>query len=538
MTTVQKPEHESTPARPAPGHHDAPPAHEGPKKGSVLRKIIIVLAIAAFVGFCVWKIYENRNNAAAQGAGPGGPGGGRGGFGGPTAVAAAPVTQRTMPIYYTALGTVTAYNTVTIRSRVDGQLLRVYVTEGQQVKQGQPLMLIDPAPYEAALAVAEGNLARDQATATNARQQATRYDQLYAAGVVSREQAQAQEAAAGQADGAVKADQAQIQTAKVNLSYTRINSPINGVVGLRQVDAGNIVSSASTTGLIVITQMHPISVIFTLPEDQLPEVLKRTRSGQKLQVEAYDRSNTTLLSKGALLTTDNQIDTTTGTAKLKAVFDNNDNSLFPNQFVNIRLVLENRQNAIVIPTAAVQSGTQGTFVYVVKDGNPPADAAAGGTGQAGGQRQGAGGRRNQGQGGGQGAQGQGAQGQGAQGQGGQGQGAPQGPPHYVETRTIKIEATEGTLDIISSGLKPDELVVTDGAERLRNNARVTVRRANPITGSAIMGDGQGGGGRRGQGGAIGAGAPGSTAPAGNNSGQGRGDSSRPRGQRPQGGEQP
>lgn len=534
MTTVQKPEHESTPARPAPGHHDAPPAHEGPKKGSVLRKIIIVLAIAAFVGFCVWKIYENRNNAAAQGAGPGGPGGGRGGFGGPTAVAAAPVTQRTMPIYYTALGTVTAYNTVTIRSRVDGQLLRVYVTEGQQVKQGQPLMLIDPAPYEAALAVAEGNLARDQATATNARQQATRYDQLYAAGVVSREQAQAQEAAAGQADGAVKADQAQIQTAKVNLSYTRINSPINGVVGLRQVDAGNIVSSASTTGLIVITQMHPISVIFTLPEDQLPEVLKRTRSGQKLQVEAYDRSNTTLLSKGALLTTDNQIDTTTGTAKLKAVFDNNDNSLFPNQFVNIRLVLENRQNAIVIPTAAVQSGTQGTFVYVVKDGNPPADAAAGGTGQAGGQRQGAaGGRRNQGQGGGQGAQGQGAQ-----GQGGQGQGAPQGPPHYVETRTIKIEATEGTLDIISSGLKPDELVVTDGAERLRNNARVTVRRANPITGSAIMGDGQGGGGRRGQGGAIGAGAPGSTAPAGNNSGQGRGDSSRPRGQRPQGGEQP
>jgi len=535
MTTLQKPEHESTPARPAPGHHDAPPAQEAPKKGSILRKIIIVLVIAAFVGLSVWKIVDNRKNAATQGAGPGGPGGGRGGFGGPTAVAAAPVMQRTMPIYYTALGTVTAYNTVTIRSRVDGQLLRVNVTEGQQVKQGQPLMLIDPAPYEAALAVAEGNLARDQATATNARQQATRYDQLYAAGVVSREQAQAQEAAAGQADGAVKADQAQIQTAKVNLSYTRINSPINGVVGLRQVDPGNIVSAASTTGLIVITQMHPISVIFTLPEDQLPQVLKRTRSGQKLQVEAYDRSNTNLLSKGTLLTTDNQIDTTTGTAKLKAVFDNNDNTLFPNQFVNIRLVLENRPNAIVIPTAAVQSGTQGSFVYAVKKGNPPANAdgqaGPGGAGQAGGQRQG-GGRRNQGQGGGQG---QGAQGQGAQGPG---QGQAQQDPHYVEMRPIKIEATEGTLDIISSGLEPGEMVVTDGAERLRNNARVIVRPANPMTGSAIMGDGQGGGGRRGQGGATGAGAPGSTAPAGNNSGQGRGDSSRPRGQRLQGGEQP
>ncbi|WP_263417088.1 MdtA/MuxA family multidrug efflux RND transporter periplasmic adaptor subunit [Terriglobus albidus] len=531
MTTVQKPEHESTPARPAPGHHEALPAHEEHKKGSVLRKIIIILVIAVFVGFCVWKIVDNRKNAATQGAGPGGPGGGRGGFGGPVAVAAAPVQQRTMPIYYTALGTVTAYNTVTIRSRVDGQLLRVYVTEGQQVKQGQPLMLIDPAPYEAALAVAEGNLARDQATATNARQQATRYDQLYASGVVSREQAQAQEAAAGQADGAVKADQAQIQTAKVNLSYTRINSPINGVVGLRQVDPGNIVSAGSTTGLIVITQMHPISVIFTLPEDQLPEVLKRTRSGQKLPVEAYDRSNTTLLSKGTLLTTDNQIDTTTGTAKLKAVFDNNDNTLFPNQFVNTRLVLENRPNAIVIPTAAVQSGTQGSFVYVVKDGNPPASADGEGPGQGGGQgRQGAGGGRR-----GQGS----AQGQGASGQGGQTQGAQQGPPHYVEMRPIKIEATEGTLDIISSGLQPGEMVVTDGAERLRTNARVTMRPANPMTGSAILGDGQGGGGgRRGQGGAKGPGAPGSTAPASDNSGQGRGSSSRPRGQRPQGGEQP
>ncbi|WP_263410589.1 efflux RND transporter periplasmic adaptor subunit [Terriglobus tenax] len=525
MTTVQKPEHESTQALPSPAHHDALPSPEEPKKGGALRKIIIFLVIAGFVSFCVWKIVDNRKNAAAQGAGPGGAGGrGAGGFGGPVAVAAAAVQQRTMPIYYTALGTVTAYNTVTIRSRVDGQLLRVNVTEGQQVKQGQLLLQIDPAPYEAALAVAEGNLARDQATAINARQQGTRYDQLYAAGVVSREQAQTQDAAAGQADGTVKADQAQIQTAKVNLSYTRIVSPINGVVGLRQVDPGNIVSAASTTGLLVITQMHPIAVIFTLPEDQLPEVLKRTRAGQKLKVEAYDRSNTNLLATGSLLTADNQIDTTTGTAKLKAVFDNNDNTLFPNQFVNVRLVLENRPNAIVVTTAAVQNGTQGPFVYVVKEGNPPAGAE----GEGGGGARGTGAAQPAGQGA---AAGQ-AAGAGRRGGQGGGAGVQQGPPRYVEMRPIKIEMTEGTLDIISDGLKPGEMVVTDGAERLRNNSRVTMRQANPVTGTAILGNGQGGG-RRGQGATPGSPtAPDTTMgePPKSRSGEESG-----RGQRPQGG---
>lgn len=540
MTTAQKSEHETAPALPSPEHHAALPAPQEPKKGGIFRTILIVLVIAAIVGAIVWKISDNRKNQQAQGAGGPGGAGRSAGFGGPIPVAATPVQQRTMPIYLTALGTVTAYNTVTIRSRVDGQLLKVYVTEGQQVKEGQLLVQIDPAPYQAALAVAEGNLARDQATAVNARQQATRYDQLYAAGVVSREQAQTQDAAAGQADGAVKADQAQIQTAKVNLNYTRIVSPISGVVGLRQVDPGNIVSASSTTGLLVITQMHPISVIFTLPEDQLPQVLKRTRAGQKLRVEAYDRSNTNLLATGSLLTLDNQIDTTTGTAKAKAIFDNNENALFPNQFVNIRLVLENRPNAIVVPTAAVQNGTQGTFAYVVKDGNPPAGADGQGGPNGGGRRGGEGAA----QGGGQSApavQGGGnAAGGRRNGQGG-GAGFQQGPPRYVEMRPIKVEMTEGNLDIISDGLKPGEQVVTDGAERLRANARVTMRPADPNTGNPVMGNGQGG--RRGQDAPKGQGASDATqgeagrrGAGGQGAGGDAGGGDRPRRQRPQGGQ--
>jgi multidrug efflux system membrane fusion protein len=286
------------------------------------------------------------------------------------------VQQKTMPIFLTALGTVTAYNTVTIKSRVDGQLMQVPVREGQAVRQGQVLAEIDPKPYQAALEQAQGQLVKDQANAVNARAEATRYEALLSAGVVSKESQQAQASTAGQAEGSIASDRAAIEAAKVNLGYTKILSPINGVVGLRQVDAGNIVHATDTTGLLVVTQLQPIAVIFTLPEDQLPEVLKRTRAGDKLVVEAYDRSDATHLATGSLLTVDNEIDTTTGTVKAKAVFDNKDGSLFPNQFVNVRLILQEQRNAVVIPAAALQTGTQGNFVYLLKQGQPPPDPLA------------------------------------------------------------------------------------------------------------------------------------------------------------------
>ena len=345
------------------------PEPEQPRKGggSSLRKWLILLLIVLAVGAAVWKIRRNKTQQVAEGDRMAAA------ADRPLPVQTVPVQQRTMPIYLNALGTVTAYNTVTVRSRVDGQLVRVNFREGQAVTKGQLLAEIDPRPYQAALAQAQGQLVKDQANSKNAEAEAARYTALYQAGVVSRESQQSQVSTAGQATGSIQADQAAIQAAAVNVAYTRITSPIDGVVGLRQVDPGNIVHAADTNGLVIVTQLHPIAVIFTLPEDYLPQVLTLTRGGHQLAVEAYDRSETTHLASGTLLTLDNQIDTTTGTDKVKAVFDNRDNTLFPNQFVNVRLILQERQNAIVVPAATVQTGTGGSFVYVVKPGDPPAD---------------------------------------------------------------------------------------------------------------------------------------------------------------------
>src|ERR1700734_1227627 len=293
-------------------------------KGSAARKWVVLLVIVAAVAGAVWKIRSNTKAQdslqlimAAQSERP-------------TPVQGSAVEQKTMPIYLTALGTVTADNTGAVKSRVDGQLLQVPVREGQAVREGQLLAEIDPKPYEAALAQAQGQLVKDQANAVNARAEAARYNALADAGVVSKESQQLQASNAGQAEGSIAADQAAIQAAKVNLAYTKIVSPINGVVGLRQVDPGNIVHANDTNGLLVVTQLQPISVIFTLPEDQLPEVLKRTRGGSRLAVEAFDRAAQTHLASGSLLTVDNQIDTATGTVKAKAVFPNEDGALFPN----------------------------------------------------------------------------------------------------------------------------------------------------------------------------------------------------------------
>ena len=354
---------------PAPHEQKLLPESTGGKPssgaGSLVRKLLLILLLIGAAVFAYWKYKGNKTEESATAAKTAAA------ANRPIPVATTAVVAKTMPIYLTALGTVTAYNTVTVKSRVDGQLMTVNVREGQQVKTGQVLATIDPRPYAAAVAQAEGQLAKDQASADYLKAEATRYSALYQAGVVSKESEQTQVSSAGASVGTLQADRAAIQAAKVNVAYTRITSPINGVVGLRQVDPGNIVKASDANGLIVVTQLQPIAIIFTLPEDHLPDVLQRVRSGRKLVVEAYDRSETKKLATGTLLTVDNQIDTTTGTVKAKAVFDNRDGSLFPNQFVNVRLILEQRDGSLVIPAAGLQQGSQGNFVYVVKPGNPP-----------------------------------------------------------------------------------------------------------------------------------------------------------------------
>jgi multidrug efflux system membrane fusion protein len=449
-----KSEHEQA-ALPAPHAQKALPApHEqgAPNNsGGWWRKVVLVLVLIACVAFGYSRIRGNKADAnkeeqktaaAANRAIP---------------VTVAPVASKTMPIYFTALGTVTAYNSVTIKSRVDGQLLSVNVREGQQVKQGQLLAMIDPRPYAAAVAQAEGQLAKDEAAAHNNEAEANRYRALYEAGVVSKESEQAQISNSGQSVGTLDADRAAIQAAKVNVAYTRITSPINGVVGLRQVDPGNIVHAADSTGLILVTQLQPISVIFTLPEDQLPEVLKLMRAGKKLVVDAYDRNQSTHLAQGTLLTVDNQIDTTTGTVKGKAVFNNTDGALFPNQFVNVRLILEQRENSLVIPAAALQTGSNGNFVYVVKQGTPPRQPD------------------DNGKKGGKGAKSDstGSDAAAPEDEAAAGPPKPAGPKYYVDVQNVVVDLTEGAQIILKSGVNPGDQVVTDGQEKLKRYGKVS-----------------------------------------------------------------
>ena len=442
------PSEPETHALPAPETHKALPAPtDARSRGGLWRRLGLVLILLAAGAFAYYRIRSNqqaakvesaKTNAAASRAIP---------------VTVAPVAARTMPIYFTALGTVTAYNSVTIKSRVDGQLLSVNVREGQQVRQGQLLAQIDPRPYDAALAQAVGQLAKDEAAARNNEAEANRYHALYQAGVVSKESEQAQISNSGQSVGTLEADRAAIQAAKVNVAYTRITSPINGVVGLRQVDPGNIVHAADTTGLILVTQLQPIAVIFTLPEDQLPPVLKLMRGGSKLVVEAFDRNESTHLASGTLLTVDNQIDTTTGTLKAKAVFDNKDGALFPNQFVNVRLVLEERPNSLVIPASALQSGASGNFVYVVKQGKAPRDPNAPvNTPAASSELP-------------------------ATDETGQPAKKQSGPQYYVAVQPVVVDLTEGSNVILKSGVNPGDQVVIDGQEKLKPYSKVSPRPA-------------------------------------------------------------
>ena len=397
-------------------------------------RIVIYVALLSLVGFAVWKIYQNKQATKKQNDSQAAALMNR-----PVPVQVAAAEQRPMPIFLVALGTVTPYMSVTVKARVSGELEPVKFTEGQQVKQGQTILVIDPRPYQAALNQAKGTLAHDQALLKNAQAEFARYKALYDAGVVSKEVMQTDEAAQGQYQGAIEADKAVVETAQLQLQWCTIKSPINGKIGLRLVDPGNIIT-ANTTNLVIINQFQPIAVYFTLPEDKLPQVLHKLATEKRLAVDAYDQDNTQKLATGYLLTADNQIDTTTGTGKLKAVFDNKDAALFPNQFVNIHLVMEERTNALVVPSAAIQTGLQGSYVWVVDK----ADAQGNGT---------------------------------------------------ARIQVVKVALAEGQVTILDDGLQAGQNVVVDGADRLKPGQNVTASQARQRggQGAKVQGAGQSGG---------------------------------------------
>ena len=339
-----------------------------PKRRGIIW-ILFFLIIAAVTGYAVWRAGQPQANPQ-QGQGGGGrngrKGGGRGNNNlGPVPVVTAKVTRADVPVYLSGLGNVAAFYTVTVKSRVDGQLMKVNFNEGDLVNEGQVLMEIDPRPYQVALEQAQGPMAHDQALLDNAKLDLARYQTLLEQDAIPKQQLDTQKALVAQYDGNIKQDQANIDSAKLNLTYSKVTAPITGRVGLRLVDPGNIIHASDSNGMIVITQLQPIQVQFTIPEDSLPQVLQKMRGGARLPVEAFNRDNSARLASGLFQTVDNQIDSTTGTSKLKAVFPNTDNALFPNQFVNIRLLVDTLQKRLVVPAVAIQNGQQGSFVYTV-----------------------------------------------------------------------------------------------------------------------------------------------------------------------------
>jgi multidrug efflux system membrane fusion protein len=382
-----------------------------------LRRSWLTLVLVAVVGSCAalsgCSLADSKGKAQAAAAHP-------------VSVAVAQVQQQDMPVYMVGLGSVTAFYTANIKSRVDGQIMRVNFREGQIVKEGDLLILIDPRPYQVQLEQVQAQLFKDQATLRDAKLNLDRYTTLIPSGSIAQQQVDTQKSLVDQLDGQVRTDQAQIDNAKLQIVYCNITAPFTGRVGLRQVDPGNIVHATDMNPMLILTQLQPIAVIFTLPEDQLPMVAQHMKNSTLL-VEAYSRDNLIKLATGKLETIDNQIDPTTGTAKLKAVFDNKDNQLWPNQFVNANLLLETRKKSTVLPTAAILRGPQGTFVYRVK-----ADKT-------------------------------------------------------VEARSVTVSVSQGNTSAIASGLNPGDIVVTDGQDKLQTGSSIEPRDTGSSNASGMNG---------------------------------------------------
>ena len=393
--------------------------------------VVIVLAIAVG-GYYYWQ-WRMAPSPAAAGATKGG----MRGAGGPTPVVAAPATQSDVDVIVNGLGTVTPLRTVTVRSRVEGELVKVLFQEGQLVKAGELLAEIDPRAFQVQLAQAQGQLARDRALLENARLDLERYKTLFAQDSIAKQQVDTQASLVRQYEGAVAVDVSQVDNAKLQLAYSRISAPISGRIGLRLVDAGNIVRAGDANGLVVITQLQPVAVLYTVPQDLLPTVMRRLQSGETIAVEAWDREQRTKLADGTLASADNQVDPQTGTVKLKAQFPNDDAALFPQQFVNVRMKLDTLRDVVIVPSAAVQRGAQGMFVYVVQQDKT------------------------------------------------------------VALRPVKLGPLDGQRQAIAEGLTAGELVVTDGVDRLRPGAQVEVAAARPeFKPPAVPQKGQGKGRRR------------------------------------------
>lgn len=378
-----------------------------------LLALLVAVALA-------WHYWPARHAATAPAAAD--KAASRPGFGdskAATPVRVAAVTREDFAVYYKALGTVTATNTINVRSRVAGELVKVAFEEGQKVKAGDLLAQIDPRSYQIALQQAQGTLLQNQAQLKNARLDLQRYQSLFAEDSIAKQTLDTQAALVAQYEGTMKTDEAAVNDARLNLEFTSIRAPISGRVGLRQLDVGNLVAANDTAALVVVTQIQPITVSFTLPETQLAPVLARYRAGAQLRVEAWDRGDRQLQAAGVLASVDNQIDTTTGTLKFKARFDNGDEALFPNQFVSVRLLSDILKQVVVVPSAAVQFGTNGTYVYVM-DGD-----------------------------------------------------------RQVRIRGLTIGANDGQRTVVEAGLVAGDRVVLEGTDRLRDGAAVEVVSASP-----------------------------------------------------------
>ncbi|MEZ0605325.1 MdtA/MuxA family multidrug efflux RND transporter periplasmic adaptor subunit [Paraburkholderia sp. IW21] len=439
MDEQQKHSETSRPAAPA-----SPPSSSGRPAGSPAgtpvaakrhrgRNIALIVVALILLGVVLWRWHPWGGGAGAASGASGASSGraGRGGAGGLANAAqpvhVAPATQGEMPVVLTALGTVTPLANVTVLPQLSGTLQDVFFKEGQMVKKGDVLAQIDPRPYQISLENAQGTLARDEALLQTARLDLKRYQTLLSQDSIASQQVDTQASLVRQYEGTVKSDKANIDTFKLDLVYARITAPVSGRVGLRQVDPGNYVTPSLTNGIVVITQLQPISVIFTTSEDNLQQIIQQTQTGAKLSVTAYDRSNTISLEGGSLETLDNQIDTTTGTVKLRAIFQNSKNLLFPNQFVNTRLLVNTIKDAVIVPTPAVLNGSMGSFVYVVK------------------------------------------------------------PDNTVTVRAVKIGPVDGERTSIKSGLQVGERVVIDGSDRLKEGARITIPADKPRAASGARG---------------------------------------------------